>query len=418
MIRCLPIALAACLAVPPAAVQAEATPPTQETGAMPVTEAVSLPVPTEAEFRVWISGFRDRAKAAGIAEGVIDRTLAEAQLLPDVVERDRRQAEFTKAIWDYLDIAVSDERVAGGRAALARHEKLLDRIEAEFGVDREVVLAIWGVETSFGSFIGSTNTISALATLSADTRRRSFFEDQLLAALKIVQSGDADPARMTGSWAGAMGHPQFMPTSFLDHAVDFDGDGRRDIWSVDPADGLASAAAYLKHHGWQKGQPWGVEIRVPEGFDFTLTGVGVKKPPAFWAALGIRDTDGRVIPDHGPASILFPAGHRGAAFMIFPNFHVVEAYNPADAYVIGVGHLADRIGGGGALVHGWPRDLRVLTPEERIELQSRLVARGYDTGGVDGRIGPKTVAAIMAFQQTLDLVPDGFASPDLLMRLR
>ena len=390
----------------------------QEEAAVTGAGDILTPAPAGEGFAAWLDGFRARALAAGIAPATLDRALRHAVFLPEVIERDRRQAEFTKAIWDYLDIAVSDERVAMGRAARERHKSLIGRIETEFGVDGDIVLAIWGVETSFGTYMGGTNTIAALATLAADPRRGRFFEDQLLAALRIVDSGQIDPAAMTGSWAGAMGHPQFMPSSFLAHAVDFDGDGRRDIWGADPADGLASAAAYLRNHGWRTGEPWGVEVTVPEGFDFALSGVGVTRPAAFWAALGIRDTAGRVIPDHGPASILFPAGHRGAAFMIFPNFHVIEAYNPADAYVIGVGHLADRIAGGGPLVHAWPRDLRVLTPEERVELQARLVALGHDTGGVDGRIGPKTVAAIMAFQKGQGLVPDGFATPDILARLR
>jgi hypothetical protein len=215
-----------------------------------------------------------------------------------------------------------------------------------------------------------------------------------------------------------MGHTQFMPTSYLDHAQDFDGDGRRDIWGDDPTDALASAAAYLKHFGWTKGQPWGVEVRLPQGFDYAQTGERIKKSPADWAAMGIRDMEGRSVPDHGRASILLPAGARGAAFMIFDNFHVIERYNPADAYVIAVGHLSDRIRGEGPLRQGWPREDRNLRFAEKQEMQERLTRAGFDTQGTDGIIGPNTIAAIRAFQKTQGLTPDGYASHDLLQRLR
>lgn len=223
---------------------------------------------------------------------------------------------------------------------------------------------------------------------------------------------------MTGSWAGAMGHTQFIPTSYLAYAVDFTGDGRRDIWADDPSDALASSAAYLARSGWRKGQPWGMEVTLPMGFDFGLTGERVTKSAADWAALGVRDADGRKPGDHGPASILMPAGARGAAFMIFPNFHAIERYNAADAYVIAVGHLADRIAGGGPIRAAWPRDDRALVFAERRELQERLTKAGFDTGGADGKVGPNTIAAIRAFQRSVGMIPDGYASLDILRRLR
>jgi len=379
---------------------------------------VTMPATANLGFDRWIAGFRSRAASEGIRTEVLDAAFSGIRYNADVIDRDRNQSEFTRQIWDYLDSAVSETRVANGRAAFRQHADLLARIEERYGVEAEVVTAIWGLESAYGTFRGNTPIIEALSTLAYDGRRGAFFEAQLLAALRIVQSGDVAPRAMTGSWAGAMGHTQFMPTSYLDLAQDFDGDGRRDIWSDDPTDALASAAAYLARFGWTKGQPWGVEVRLPQGFDYALTGERIKKAPAEWAARGVRDMDGRPVPDHGRASILLPAGARGAAFMIFDNFHVIERYNPADAYVIAVGHLADRIRGAGPLRSGWPREDRNLRSVEKQEMQERLTRAGFDTQGVDGIIGPNTIAAIRAFQKTAGLTPDGYASYDILQRLR
>jgi len=378
----------------------------------------ATPAPSQAGFDLWLDGFRARAAARGISPTTLAAALDGIAYNPAVVERDRNQLEFTKAIWDYLDKAVSDDRIAAGRAALDRHRNLFDRIEATYGVEREVVAAIWGLESAYGAVRGDVPLFEALATLAYDGRRSAFFEAELVALLTILQSGEARAGDMRGSWAGAMGHTQFMPTSFLRHAVDFDGDGRRDIWSDDPADALASTAAYLSGFGWVKGQRWGVEVTVPAGFDYALGGERVKKPAAAWAGLGIRNAAGGAVAGNDPASILMPAGARGAAFMIFENFHVLERYNTADAYVIAVGHLADRLRGGPPIRSGWPREDRVLTLAERIELQERLTAAGFDTIGVDGKIGPNTIAAVRAFQRAHGLVPDGYASLDILGRLR
>ena len=371
-----------------------------------------------AAFDSWVAGFRARALAAGISPATLERAFTGLSFDPGVIEKDRNQNEFTKAIWDYLDTAVSDDRVENGRAALARHAEVMEQIEARYGVEKEVVVAVWGLESAYGAVRGSLPTIGSLATLAFDSRRSAFFEAELLAALTILENGDVTPGAMKGSWAGAMGHTQFMPTSFQRFAVDFDGDGRRDIWSDDPTDALASTAAYLAHWGWKPGQPWGLEVTLPAGFDYGETGERVVKSPAEWTRLGIRDTEGREVPDHGPASIRLPAGARGAAFMTFENFMVIERYNPADAYVIGIGHLADRIAGGAAIQAAWPRQDRVLTLDERQELQTRLTAAGFSTDGVDGKIGPNTIAAIRAFQRSIGLLPDGYANPALLARLR
>ncbi len=369
-------------------------------------------------FQNWIPGFKARARAAGIKQSVLDSAFRGVRYNAKVVERDRNQSEFTKQIWEYLDSAVSDTRVRNGKAALRDNRRVLAEIEARYGVEAEVVTAVWGLESAYGSFRGDTPIIEALATLAFDGRRGRFFEQQLVAALKIIQAGDVRPNQMTGSWAGAMGHTQFIPTSYLAYAQDFRGDGRRDIWSDDPTDALASTAAYLARFGWRNGQPWGVEVRLPKGFDYSQTGERVKRSPTEWAAMGVRDMKGGRVPDHGRASILLPAGAQGAAFMIFNNFHVIERYNTADAYVIGVGHLSDRIAGAPPIRAKWPRSDRNLRFSEKREMQQRLSSRGFNTYGVDGVIGPNTIQAIRGFQRSQGMVPDGYASFEILRRLR
>lgn len=369
-------------------------------------------------FDDWLRAFRARALAQGIDPQVLDAAFADVRPDPDVIRRDRNQSEFTKTIWDYLDSAASDLRVKNGKAALRKQQARLEQIEAQYGVEKEIVVAIWGLESSYGSFRGDMDVIRSLATLAHDGRRSSFFEGQLLAALQILQSGDVAARQMTGSWAGAMGHTQFMPTSYLDHAVDFTSDGKRDIWSDGPADALASTANYLKHFGWVSGQPWGIEVALPDGFDYTLANREIEKSAADWARLGVKALDGKPLLDHGPASVLLPAGSKGAAFLIFGNFAVLERYNTADAYVIGVGHLADRIRGGQTIQGNWPRGDRALTLAEREEMQQRLTTAGFDTQGIDGKIGPKTIGAVRAYQVAHGLTPDGYASLHLLSRLR
>ncbi|WBL34701.1 lytic murein transglycosylase [Sinirhodobacter sp. HNIBRBA609] len=369
-------------------------------------------------FENWLEGFKPRAKAAGISDATWARATQDIRYNPKVIERDRNQAEFTKTIWEYLDSAVSDTRIENGRAALAENAALLRQIEARYGVEKEAVVAVWGMESNFGKNRGSTLIIPALATLAYDGRRGNFFAQQFIAALQIIQSGDTDARRMTGSWAGAMGHTQFIPTSYLAFAVDFTGDGKRDIWSENPADALASTAAYLARSGWSKGQPWGVEVRLPQGFNYNLAGKTVKKSPDEWAALGVRSVNGGRVPNYGSASILLPAGAQGPALMIFGNFTAISRYNNANAYVIGVGHLSDRLKGHGPFAQAWPRDGRALNAAERQELQERLTARGFDTQGTDGKIGPNTIAAIMAWQRANGKAPDGYASMEVLLALR
>ncbi|WP_240611032.1 lytic murein transglycosylase [Oceaniglobus ichthyenteri] len=370
------------------------------------------------EFDRWLAAFRGRALAQGIRGDVFDAAINGITYDPKVIERDRNQSEFTKTIWDYLDTAVSDLRIANGKKALERQRDVLEKVEAQFGVEKEVVVAIWGLESAYGTFKGGNDIIGSLATLAFDARRSAFFESQLVAALKILQAGDVAPRTMTGSWAGAMGHTQFIPTSYLTYAVDFTGDGKRDIWGEDPADALASTAAYLNRFGWTKGQPWGVEVTLPKGFDYASANRKNTKLPSAWAQLGVVGIDGKPVQDHGEASVLLPAGSKGAAFLVFKNFEVIERYNTADAYVIGVGHLADRIKGGPAIKGGWPLGDRALTLSEREEMQRRLTAKGFSTKGIDGKIGPLTIQAVRDYQRSINQVPDGYASLAILQKLR
>lgn len=389
----------------------------------PIKEAQTASPPVQktaanARFQNWIKAFRGRALGQGISGTTFDRAFRGVQYDAEVIKRDRNQSEFTKTIWDYLASAASKERVRDGKAALRKHRRKLDAIEARYGVEKEVVVAVWGLESRYGEYRGDMDVIQSLATLAFDGRRGRFFEAQLIAALKILQNGDTTPRNMTGSWAGAMGHTQFIPTSYEAYAVDFTGDGRRDIWSDDPSDALASTAAYLARFGWVKGQPWGVEVKLPRGFNYGLANRKTKKSPAEWARIGVLGVDGKPVPNYGSGSILLPAGGRGVAFMVFKNFSVIERYNAADAYVIGVGHLSDRIKGGAPLVGNWPEGERPLTLRERKELQRRLTRAGFDTQGVDGKVGPNTLSAVRAYQKSQGLTPDGFASLSLLKRLR
>ncbi len=392
----------------------------------PVVRAEASPQPTgeivlaqtQSGFEQWKTRFRAKALANGISSQVFDIAFQGVRLNSDVIRLDRRQAEFTKPIWEYLDTAASDDRANNGRSNYRRLRSTVEAIERTYGVEASVVVAIWGMETNYGSVRGSIKTIEALATLAYEGRRRSFGEEQLIAALRILQSGDVAPAKMTGSWAGAMGHTQFIPTSYLAYAQDFNRDGRRDVWAEDPTDALASAANYLRKSGWRLGQPWGLEVRLPAGFNFANADQNLRRPVATWNNMGVRLINGQPIPNHGDSAILAPAGARGPVFVIFNNFRVIKRYNNATSYAIGVGHLADRINGKQKFQASWPRGDRALSRSEKSELQRLLTARGFNTGGIDGKIGPNTIKAIRSYQRSAGLVPDGYASAQLLQRLR
>lgn len=370
---------------------------------------------SEAGLQAWVKSFRPRAIASGVRPEVYDNAMRFARYNPDVIRLDRKQAEFSRPVWEYLDSAASDSRTSKGRALAGNLSGTLGRIEARYGVDRNIVMAVWGMESNFGANRGKMQIIPSLATLAYDGRRGEMFAKQLVAALQIIQAGDTDPQHMLGSWAGAMGHTQFMPTSYLSYAVDFTGDGKRDIWSDDPTDSLASTAAYLKRSGWVTGLPAVVEVRLPGGFNYGQTGRGNVKSGATWAAQGVRAVDGRSLPSGG---IIAPAGAKGPAFLVTRNFMAIRAYNASDNYALGVAMLANRIGGGPGIVGSFPREAGALTHNQKEEVQRRLNRLGYNVGEPDGAIGEKTMAAIKAFQQRIGVSPDGYANADLLKQLQ
>ncbi|MBN2759321.1 MAG: lytic murein transglycosylase [Rhodobacteraceae bacterium] len=376
---------------------------------LPRPDATSTPA---SSFDAWREDFEARALAAGITQATLDRARPHLRPLPDSLALDRRQSEFGARVWDYLDSAVTEQRISAGRAAMARHAQTLRAIEARFGVPPQILTAIWGIETSYGANRGTTPILATLATLAKDGRRAAFFEGELMAALRMVQAGKVTPARFIGSWAGAFGHMQFMPSSYMTYAVPFSGSGAPDVWSDSPADALVSAANYLQRRGWKRGQPWAVEVTLPQGFDLGLTG----QRRSDWSALGLSATGGALSP--APARLLLPGGARGPAFLAYENYDVLKEYNISDAYVLAVGHLSDRLAGGGALRGQWPRGDRALTLAERTEVQRILNAKGHDTAGIDGRHGPATVAAVQAWQRANGLPPDGYINADLLARLR
>ena len=369
---------------------------------------------SEAGFQTWVASFRPRALAAGISPQVFDGAMGQAHFMPSLIALDRKQSEFSKPIWDYLDGAIGT-RVGTGRSKAAQYASTLAAIEARYGVPREIVLAVWGMESNFGAGRGSTPIVPALATLAYDGRRGEFFAGELVAALRIIQAGDVDSAHMVGSWAGAMGHTQFMPSSFLSHAVDFNGDGRRDIWSDDPTDALASTAHYLRQNGWQPGQPWGAEVILPSGFDYNQVSKSVEKSGSQWTAMGVRTASGRPVPS---GAIIAPAGARGPAFLITQNFRAILKYNASDSYALAVSFLGDAIAGRPGIQGAWPRGDRTLSNSEKAEIQRLLMARGFDTGGADGKLGAKSVEAVKGFQRSRGMVPDGYADANLLALLR
>lgn len=371
----------------------------------------------EAGLQRFVQSFKPRAISAGISPATYDRAMRLARYNPDVIRLDRKQAEFSRPVWLYLDSAVSDVRVTTGRQKAAQLNSTLSSIEARYGVPREIVLAVWGMESNFGANRGKMQLIPSLTTLAYDGRRGEMFQNQLIAALKILQAGDTDPEHLVGSWAGAMGHTQFMPTSYLEYAVDFTGDGRRDIWSEDPTDALASTAAYLARNGWQRGQSWGAEVQVPSGFNMKQIGKGTRKSSGEWSSQGVRRIGGGSLPS-GNGSIIMPAGANGPAFLILDNFRSILRYNNSDNYALGVAYLGERIAGRSGIQGSWPRNDRTLSSGEREEIQRRLTQKGYYQGEIDGLFGSATMESVAAYQRSIGVTPDGYPTSILLDQLR
>jgi len=371
-------------------------------------------------FAEWQAGFRVEALNAGIRAELFDRAFT--GITPDmsVIKADRSQPEFSRPVWEYLDGAVSPLRVRKGQALLNQYADTLQKIEQRYGVDRQALVAVWGMESNFGDFQGNKSVIRSLATLAYEGRRPAFANSQLIAALQILQQGDIQPEKMLGSWAGAMGQTQFIPTTYNTHAVDFDGDGRRDIWNS-PADALASTAHYLQSSGWQKGQPWGFEVRLADNFDYSLADGAIRKSVAEWAKLGLKLPNGSNLPagtEHLSAALLLPAGYRGPAFLILDNFRAVLKYNNSSSYALAVNLLSERFTGAGLISGTWPKDDLPLSRSERIELQNLLSARNYDAGTADGIIGANTRKAIRSAQQSFGWPADGYPTHKLLESLR
>ncbi|CAD5107624.1 lytic murein transglycosylase [Zestomonas carbonaria] len=405
---------------------AEAPTPAPSTPPAPTKQATVTPAsqsivqqPSSLSFADWRDQLRREALAAGIDAKLFDRAFAGVTPDPKVIAADRSQPEFTRPVWEYLDSAVSPARLERGRRLLGEHRATLDSIQQRYGVSKEVLVAVWGMESAFGSHIGDYNVIRSLATLAYEGRRQAFWREQLLAALQILQHGDIAPERLVGSWAGAMGQTQFIPTTYNQHAVDFDGDGRRDLWNSS-ADALASAAHYLGNSGWQPGQPWGFEVRLPEGFDYGLADPDERRSLAQWAALGVKPVKANAnAPADASAALLLPAGHRGPAFLVLNNFRSILRYNNSTSYALAIGLLADGLATGSSQLQGsWPRSDRQLGRSERVELQELLAQRGFSPGAADGIIGANTRKAIRGFQQQLGWPADGYPNAALLEALR
>ncbi|WP_246009105.1 lytic murein transglycosylase [Vreelandella nanhaiensis] len=366
-----------------------------------------------ANFSQWLVEFRRHAAAQGISEATLASALNDVRYRDRVIELDRYQPEFVRPIWEYLDSATSDTRVNNGREKLEANRQTALEMQQRFGVPAEIIVAIWGIESNYGSNFGDFSTIEALATLAYDGRRRDFARGELLAALRIIDQGDISAERMKGSWAGAMGHTQFIPSSFEAYAIDGDNDGNRDIWGSIP-DVMASTANYLAKAGWQTGEPWGVEVVLPASFDYAQT---ERRSSAEWASQGVRALQGE-LPEFDSAAVVVPAGAKGPAFLVGPNFRAILRYNNATSYALAVATLADKIAGREGIQQAWPRDEATLTRDEVKELQQHLNEAGYSVGGADGVMGPNSRAGLRAFQRDQGLTPDAFATQSLLERLR
>ena len=415
-------ALAACAATPSSAPPNAAAQPASAASAS-VSASASAPaasapeVPLEERFAAWVTTFRSQAQAQGVDDTTRPAALDAVHYLPRVVELDRAQPEFTRTVWDYLDLTVSPQRIARGQDKLQQVRAQADDATARYGVPAATLVAIWGIESNYGEHTGSTPTIDALATLGFDGRREVWARSQLIAALKILQSGDIAREQMIGSWAGAMGQTQLLPSNFLAYAVDGDGDGKRDIWGS-PADVMASTANFLARSGWRSGEAWGAEVRLPDGFDAGRADQQTRQSSAQWAADGVRSADGKPLPELADGAILLPAGARGPAFLVGANFRTILRYNNSTSYALAVSLLAQRLAGGPPVQAPWPRELQALSRTQLLDLQTALNARGFDAGLPDGLNGPATRDALRRYQRSVGLPADGYPTFELLQRLQ
>ena len=369
------------------------------------------------DFRSWLTELRQEAQASGISTATLDAALCGTEPIQKVLELDRRQPEFVDTFWNYLDRRVNDRRIEIGQQLLAEHGALLEKLEHQYGVPGTLLVAFWGLETNYGSHLGTFPIPAALATLAYDGRRGDFFRRELLESLAILQAGHVSADAMRGSWAGAMGQMQFMPSTFQRYALDQDGDGRKDLWTSVP-DAMASAANFIKAMGWRDGEVWGREVRLPDGFNLGLLGSGSKSAAA-WTALGVTLPDGSPLPgDNQTGTLLLPQGSKGPAFLAYRNFHIIMGWNRSVNYALAVAHLADRLAGLPPLSLGRNTDNRRMTREQAMELQLRLAHLGFDVGTPDGVVGSRTRAAVRDYQAKRGLPSDGYASLALLEQLQ
>ncbi|HVL34607.1 MAG TPA: lytic murein transglycosylase [Burkholderiales bacterium] len=380
--------------------------------------AASSSLAGDGEFTACVARLQTAARAEGISERVVNEVLGTVTRQDRVLELDRKQPEFTLPFTEYYNRRVTPERVARGRKLLAEHAAMLRGIERDFGVPAPYLVAFWGLETNFGAYFGDTPVPASLTTLACDARRSGFFTAELMHALRIIDAGDISAERMKGSWAGAMGHMQFMPSIFQRYAVDADGDGRRDLWGS-LHDAMASAANFLQASGWERGLRWGREVRLPRGFDYALAGRDQKRPLSDWVKLGVTDAAGRALPSLDlPAAVLVPSGHGGPAFLTYRNFEVIMRWNRSEFYALSVGRLADEIAGAGPLARPPPADAIRISRDRVLQLQGDLAALGYDVGTPDGIVGPATRRAVSRFQQERNMVADGHLDAATLEAVR
>jgi lytic murein transglycosylase len=377
------------------------------------TSPASAQEASQAGFQRFVQELWPAAKARGVSRPTFDEAFRGVEPDAKIVALTRKQSEFVRPIWDYISGAISAQRLKRGQDMAAEWSKTLAAVEKTYGVPRSVVLGVWGMETNFGSFTGSIYAIRALATLAYTGYRDDFFREELLTALQILEQAHVDRTKMLGSWAGAMGQTQFMPSSFMKYAVDGNRDGVRDIWSSVP-DAMASTANYLRQQGWVPGLPWGFEVQLPKGFDYRH----LKLNFAQWQTLGLRRVDGKTMPRGGEASLFLPGGADGPAFLVTRNYDVIKTYNSSDAYAMGVAHLGDRLMGGLPIQGAWPKDQPMLDKDQRQELQERLAHMGFYEGNADGKLGSKTRDAVRNFQLRRGLIPDGYADYAVLRELR
>lgn len=386
--------------------------------ALALAPACAHPETDPAAFQAWLDGFRQEAAGQGISQATLDAALAGLQPIERVIEADRRQPEFLETFLDYLGKRVNERRLLGGQEMLQQQAALLAEVERRYGIPARYLVAFWGLETNYGAYMGDIPVVAAMATLAYDARRPEFFRQQLIDALRIVDRDRVGAADLIGSWAGAMGHMQFIPATWLAYAVDGDGDGCIDLRNS-LADALHSAANYLRQAGWRVGEDWGLEVRLPPGFNPAQSGLERRQPINTWAYFGLRRPDGSNLPDSFKlASLVLPQGIDGPAFLVQDNFRVILRWNRSIHYAVAVGHLADRLAGAPPLATGLQADNRSLSREQVETLQKALAALGYDPGPADGVPGTRTRNAIRAYQSAVGLPADGHPSVPLLERLQ